>query len=270
MARDASMTGQDTPKIAVAKIAVAKIAVEGLCKSFAGERVLDGIDFSIPDGKSLVLLGKSGSGKTLTLKCIMGLVRPDSGAIRIDGQDTVSLRGRERDQLLSRCGMLFQQAALFDSLPVWHNVAFRQLQRKELNKEQAHVMAVDCLRSVGLGAAVADLLPSELSGGMQKRVGLARAIASQPEIILLDEPTAGLDPIMSNVIASLIVRNVRELGATALSITSDINTAIKIADQIVLLHAGKVAWSGPPGEIADTGNPIVERFIHKWKMERAA
>ena len=131
-------------------------------------------------------------------------------------------------------------------------------------------MTVKCLGSVGLGPTVADLLPSELSGGMQKRVGIARSIASQPEIILLDEPTAGLDPITSNVIASLIIRNVRELGATALSITSDINTAIKIADQIVLLHAGKVAWSGPPGEIVETGNPVVERFIHKWKMERAA
>jgi phospholipid/cholesterol/gamma-HCH transport system ATP-binding protein len=254
------MTDQDTPKI----------AVEGLCKSFDGEKVLDGVDFSIANGGSLVLLGESGSGKTLTLKCVMGLVRPDSGAIRIDGQDTVRLRGRERDQLLSRCGMLFQQSALFDSLPVWHNVTFQQLQRKELNADQAHEKAVACLGAVGLGPAVADLLPSELSGGMQKRVGLARAIACQPEIILLDEPTAGLDPIMSNVIASLIVRNVRELGATALSITSDINTAIKIADQIVLLHEGKVAWSGPPGEIAETGNPVVERFIHKWKMERAA
>ncbi len=247
-----------------------KIVVRGLCKSFDGEPVLDGVDLSVDDGGSLVLLGESGSGKTLTLKCIMGLVHPDSGAIHIDGQDTVSLRGRERDQLLSRCGMLFQQSALFDSLPVWHNVAFRQLQRKELNDGQAHDMAVQCLGSVGLAPSVADLLPSELSGGMQKRVGLARAIASQPEIILLDEPTAGLDPIMSNVIASLIVRNVRDLGATALSITSDINTAIKIADQIVLLHEGKVAWTGTPDEITHSNNPVVERFIHKWKMERAA
>ncbi|MBT3533424.1 MAG: ATP-binding cassette domain-containing protein [Rhodospirillaceae bacterium] len=247
-----------------------KIVVQGLCKSFDGERVLDGVDLSIPDGGSLVLLGESGSGKTLTLKCIMGLVKPDSGSIRIDGQDTVSLGGRERDQLLSRCGMLFQQSALFDSLPVWRNVAFRELERKELSRDEAHEMAVKCLGSVGLGPRVADLLPSELSGGMQKRVGIARAIASQPEIILLDEPTAGLDPIMSNVIAGLIVTNVRELGATALSITSDINTAIKVADQIVLLHEGKVAWAGPPDEIAHTGNDIVERFIHKWKMEQAA
>ncbi|MBT3331852.1 MAG: ATP-binding cassette domain-containing protein [Rhodospirillaceae bacterium] len=247
-----------------------KIVVEGLCKSFDGEAVLDGIDLSIPDGGSLVLLGESGSGKTLTLKCIMGLIRPDAGSIRIDGQETVGLTGRERDQMLGRCGMLFQQSALFDSLPVWRNVAFRQMQNKELNADQAHAMAVKRLGSVGLGPAVADLLPSELSGGMQKRVGIARAIASEPEIILLDEPTAGLDPIMSKVIGNLIIRNVRELGATALSITSDINTAIQIADQITLLHEGHVAWNGPPEEIAHTGNPIVERFIHKWKNEQAA
>jgi phospholipid/cholesterol/gamma-HCH transport system ATP-binding protein len=248
----------------------AKIVVEGLCKSFDGVRVFDGVSLSIAEGGSLILLGESGSGKTLTLKCIMGLVRPDSGVIRIDGRDTVGLRGPDRDQLLGRCGMLFQQSALFDSLPVWGNVAFRQLQHRVIAMDQAREMAVKCLASVGLGLAVADLLPSELSGGMQKRVGIARAIASQPEIILLDEPTAGLDPITSNVIASLIVRNVRELGATALTITSDINIAMKIADQIVLLHAGKVAWSGPPGEITETGNQVVERFIHKWKMERAA
>jgi phospholipid/cholesterol/gamma-HCH transport system ATP-binding protein len=248
----------------------AKIVVEDLCKSFDGVRILDGVSLSVTDSGSLVLLGESGSGKTLTLKCIMGLVRPDSGVIRIDGQDSVGLRGPDRDQLLGRCGMLFQQSALFDSLPVWRNVAFRQLQHREITIDQAREMTVKCLGSVGLGPAVADFLPSELSGGMQKRVGIARSIASQPEIILLDEPTAGLDPITSNVIASLIIRNVRELGATALSITSDINTAIKIADQIVLLHAGKVAWSGPPGEIAETGNSVVERFIHKWKMERAA
>ena len=248
----------------------AKIVVEDLCKSFDGVRILDGVSLSVTDSGSLVLLGESGSGKTLTLKCIMGLVRPDSGVIRIDGQDSVGLRGPDRDKLLGRCGMLFQQSALFDSLPVWRNVAFRQLLHREITIDQAREMTVKCLGSVGLGPAVADLLPSELSGGMQKRVGIARSIASQPEIILLDEPTAGLDPITSNVIASLIIRNVRELGATALSITSDINTAIKIADQIVLLHAGKVAWSGPPGEIVETGNPVVERFIHKWKMERAA
>ena len=250
-------------------MADAKIIVEDLRKSFGDERVLDGVKLSVAEGASLVLLGESGSGKTLTLKCIMGLVRPDSGIIRIGGSDTVNLSGRERDSLLARCGMLFQQSALFDSLPVWRNVAFRELQQKEMTPNAAREMAIKRLASVGLGPRIADLLPSELSGGMQKRVGIARAIASQPEIILLDEPTAGLDPIMSNVISGLIVRNVRDLGATAISITSDINTAIKVADHIALLHDGKVAWAGPPGEINASGNDVVERFIHKWKVEQA-
>ena len=250
-------------------MADAKIIVEDLRKSFGNELVLDGVELSVAEGASLVLLGESGSGKTLTLKCIMGLVRPDSGIIRIGGSDTVNLRRRERDNLLARCGMLFQQSALFDSLPVWRNVAFRELQQKEMTPNAAREMAIKCLVSVGLGPRIADLLPSELSGGMQKRVGIARAIASQPDIILLDEPTAGLDPIMSNVISGLIVRNVRDLGATAISITSDINTAIKVADHIALLHEGKVAWAGPQGEINASGNDVVERFIHKWKVEQA-
>ena len=199
-----------------------------------------------------------------------GVGQAGGGWIRIEGGGSGGLRGRERGGLRGRWGMLFQEAALFDRLPVWRSVGFRELQSKELSAEAAHEMAVKRLGSVGLGPAVADLLPAELSGGMQKRVGIARAIASSPEIILRDEPTAGLDPIMSNVIAGLIVRNVRELGATALSITSDINTAIKVADEIVLLHEGKVAWNGPPEEISNTGNPVVERFIHKWKMEQAA
>ena len=247
-----------------------KIIVAGLQKSFANEKVLDGVNLSVSDGASLVLLGESGSGKTLILKCIMGLVNPDSGIVRVDGIDTAGLRGRERDKFLARCGMLFQQSALFDSLPVWRNVAFCQLEQNVLTPRMAREMAIKRLGSVGLGSPTADLLPSELSGGMQKRVGIARAIASQPEILLLDEPTAGLDPIMSNVISSLIVRNVRNLGATAISITSDVNTAIKIADQIALLHDGIVAWTGSPDVITNSGNDFVERFIHKWNVEHAA
>ena len=251
-------------------MADAKIIVEGLQKSFANERVLNDVNLSVLDGASLVLLGESGSGKTLILKCIMGLVKPDRGSVRIDGFDTVNLSGRERDKFLARCGMLFQQSALFDSLTVWRNVAFRQLQQNGLTPRMAREMAIKRLGSVGLGPSIADLLPSELSGGMQKRVGIARAIASQPEILLLDEPTAGLDPIMSNVISSLIVSNVRNLGATAISITSDLNTAIKISDQIALLHDGTVAWTGSPDEITNSGNSLVERFIHKWNVEQAA
>jgi len=251
-------------------MADAKIIVEGLQKSFANERILNDVNLSVRDGASLVLLGESGSGKTLILKCIMGLINPDSGVVRVDGIDTVNLSGRERDKFLARSGMLFQQSALFDSLPVWRNITFRQLQRNELTPRTAREMAIKRLGSVGLGSSIADLLPSELSGGMQKRVGIARAIASQPEFLLLDEPTAGLDPIMSNVISSLIVRNVRNLGATAISITSDINTAIKIGDQIALLHDGMVAWTGSPDDLKNSGNDVVERFIHKWNVEQSA
>jgi len=247
-----------------------KIEIRGLTKSFDGVRVLDGIDLTVAAGESLVLLGESGSGKTLTLKCVIGLVRPDAGSIRIDGRETIGLGGGERDELLGRFGMLFQQAALFDSLKVWRNVAFRLLQDRSLSATEARARAERTLEAVGLSAQTGELLPAELSGGMQKRVGIARAIAARPEIILLDEPTAGLDPILSRVIANLVARNVRELGATALSISSDITTAMRIADTIAVLQDGRVVWTGPAETLADSGNDYVERFIHKWKVETAA
>ncbi|HZD25083.1 MAG TPA: ATP-binding cassette domain-containing protein, partial [Alphaproteobacteria bacterium] len=173
----------------MAEPATPKLRIAGLKKAFGGERVLDGIDLQVPAGENLVLLGASGSGKTLTLKCILGLVRPDAGRIELDGQDIVPLSGRERDRLLSRFGMLFQQAALFDSLPVWRNVAFRLLQQKT-DRDEARRIADETLKAVGLTPETGDLLPAELSGGMQKRVGIARAIAGRPEVLLLDEPTA--------------------------------------------------------------------------------
>jgi len=247
-----------------------KIEVSGITKSFAKETVLQGIDLSVGAGESLVLIGPSASGKTVTLKCIIGLLRPDAGSIRVDGEETVGIGGTARDRHLARFGMLFQQSALFDSLPVWRNVAFRILQDKNTGTSDARDIALKTLRSVGLDDAVGDLLPAELSGGMQKRVGIARAIAARPEIILLDEPTAGLDPITSRVISNLVVRNVRDLGATAISITSDINTAVRIGDRIAMLDEGRVIWSGPADAIADSGNATVDRFIHKWKVEQAA
>jgi len=250
--------------------ATPKIEVRGLTKSFGREVVLDGIDLTVAAGESLVLLGESGSGKTLTLKCVIGLVRPDAGSIRIDGEETTRLGGSERDALLGRFGMLFQQAALFDSLKVWRNVAFRLLQDRRLGRDEARATALRTLEAVGLSAETGELLPAELSGGMQKRVGIARAIAARPEIILLDEPTAGLDPILSRVIANLVVRNVRELGATAISISSDITTAMRIADTIAVLRNGQVVWNGPAATLADSGDAYVERFIHKWKVETAA
>lgn len=248
----------------------AKLKIEGLRKAFGGDVVLDGLDFEVGTGKSLVLLGESGSGKTLALKCIIGLVEPDGGRILLDGVDIAKLRGSARDNLMTRFGMLFQQAALFDSQPVWRNIAFRALQLPGARLEAARALADRTLRAVGLTAADGDLLPAELSGGMRKRVGIGRAIAQNPEILLLDEPTAGLDPIMTKVISRLIVTNVRDMGATAISITSDIAAAVAIADTIALLHDGHIVWSGPPDAIAESGNDIVERFIRKWKIEQAA
>ena len=247
-----------------------RIAVSGLTKTFGTERVLNGIDLEVAPGECLMLVGESGCGKTLTLKCILGLVRPSAGRVLLDGEDTVDLDGRERDRMLDRFGVLFQQAALFDSLPVWRNIAFRPLQDGSIDRSAAHELAVATLRSVGLPPETAELLPAELSGGMQKRVGIARAIAVRPEILLLDEPTAGLDPITSRVISNLVLENVRELGATAIAISSDIETAVRIGDRIAVLREGGVAWTGPAESLANSGDDYVERLIHKWKVERAA
>jgi phospholipid/cholesterol/gamma-HCH transport system ATP-binding protein len=196
------------------------------------------------------------------LKCIVGIMQPDRGSIEIDGQEVTGLGRRAREQVMQKFGMLFQGAALFDSLPVWENVAFGLLQVKKLGRTEARTRAVETLARVGLGPDVADLSPAELSGGMQKRVGLARAIATQPEILFFDEPTTGLDPIMADVINELIARSVRQLGATAISITHDLASARKIADRIAMLYRGKIVWQGPVGQIDDSGNPFVDQFIH--------
>lgn len=239
-----------------------KIKLRGVAKAFGTKKVLSGVDLDIPAGKSLVIIGGSGTGKSVTLKSILGLITPDSGSILIDGQETVGLRQKDRDQVMKKFGMLFQGGALFDSLPVWHNVAFGLIHGKDMDKEEARIIAVEKLKAVGLGAAVADLYPAELSGGMQKRVSLARAIAGSPEIIFFDEPTTGLDPIMADVINDLIVQCVKDLGATALTITHDMASARKIADYIAMIHEGKIIWTGPVADLDKSGNAYVEQFIH--------
>ncbi len=242
--------------------ALAKIALTGLRKAFGPKIVLDGVDLAVNPGESLVIIGGSGTGKSVLLKCLLGLLAPDGGTIAVDGEETTHLSGRKRTDHLAKFGMLFQGAALFDSLPVWHNVAFRLLGREGLSRREARAKALATLASVGLGPEVADLAPAELSGGMQKRVGLARAIAARPDILLFDEPTTGLDPIMADVINELIVKSVRELGSTALSITHDMASAHKIADRMAMLHEGRIIWSGPKREIDHSGNPFVDQFIH--------
>jgi phospholipid/cholesterol/gamma-HCH transport system ATP-binding protein len=234
--------------------------MEQVRKAFGDNEVLRGMDLDIPKGTSMVIIGGSGTGKSVALKCILGLIQPDSGKILVDGQDAAS---GDRDAFLARFGMLFQGGALFDSLPVWQNVAFRLL-RGSLKRPQAEAreIAIDKLRRVGLKSKVADLFPAELSGGMQKRVGLARAIAAEPEIIFFDEPTTGLDPIMSGVINDLIREIVVEMGATAMTITHDMTSVRAIADNVAMLHDGVIKWTGPVAQMDNSGDPYLDQFIH--------
>ncbi len=235
------------------------ITLSDIHKSFGPKDVLRGVDLTIGKGESMVIIGGSGTGKSVTLKCVLGLIRPDSGTITLDGEDVTKV---ERDPFLARFGMLFQGAALFDSMPVWQNVAFRLLRGSlKRPKDEAREIAIEKLRRVGLTPDVADLYPAELSGGMQKRVGLARAIAAEPEIIFFDEPTTGLDPIMAGVINELIREIVVEMGATAMTITHDMSSVRAIADKVAMLHAGKIRWTGPVAEMDTCGDPYVEQFI---------
>ena len=239
-----------------------KIRIRGLHKAFGDKVVLDGLDLEVGVGESLVVIGGSGTGKSVLLKCILGLLHPEAGSIEIDGEEVVGLRGRERDRVLRKFGMLFQNAALFDSLSVWENVAFGLVEGAGMARAEAEKIAFEKLAAVGLGPDVGLLQPAELSGGMRKRVGLARAIATGPEVIFFDEPTTGLDPIMGDVINDLIIKCVQELGATALSITHDMASARKIADRIAMLHEGKIIWAGPVAEVDASGSAHVEQFIH--------
>jgi phospholipid/cholesterol/gamma-HCH transport system ATP-binding protein len=253
------MTASSSPAAAAQSC---KLQLCGVKKSFGSKKVLNGVDLSVAQGKSLVIIGGSGSGKSVTLKCVLGLMRPDEGSIMIDGRETVGMDTQERDKLMGKFGMLFQGAALFDSLPVWENVAFGLIHGKHMDRTQARDIAVEKLKTVGLKADVADLFPAELSGGMQKRVGLARAVASNPDIIFFDEPTTGLDPIMADVINDLIVESVQELGATTLTITHDMASARKIADHVAMIYQGQIIWHGHVDELDQSGNDYVDQFIH--------
>jgi len=240
----------------------AKISLSGVHKSFGPKKVLQGIDLEVAQGESMVVIGGSGSGKSVLLKCILGLMRPDSGSIKIDGEETVRLKDGSRDRIMRKFGMLFQGGALFDSLRVWENVAFGPIQSDGMAVDQAHEIAIAKLGAVGLGPEIGELFPSELSGGMQKRVALARAIAREPEIIFFDEPTTGLDPIMADVINDLIVKCVSDLGATAVSITHDMASARKIGHRIGMLYQGRLIWQGRTSEIDRSGDAHVDQFIH--------
>ncbi len=240
----------------------AKISVRNLKKSFGRKVVLDGVDLDVQKGESLVVIGGSGTGKSVLIKCIQGLLTPDDGSIKIDGIEVTGGSDINKKSIHAKMGMLFQGGALFDSLTVWENVAFRLLENKKTPHDLAKVEAVRVLRQVGLAPDVADLYPSELSGGMQKRVGLARAVITKPEIIFFDEPTTGLDPIMADVINDLIIESAKGLGATTLTITHDMTSAKKIADRIAMLYQGKIIWKGTVKEMEKTDNPYVVQFIN--------
>lgn len=236
------------------------ITLRDVHKAFGANKVLQGINLEVPRGESLVVIGGSGTGKSILLKCVLGLVRPDRGQITVDGRDVAA---GDRDAFLAQFGMLFQGGALFDSLRVWENVAFRLMRGPHRKpKAEARAIALEKLRRVGLGPQVAELFPAELSGGMQKRVSLARAIAADPSVIFFDEPTTGLDPIMSGVINALIREIVTEMGATAVTITHDMSSVRAIADAVAMLHGGLIRWHGPVDRMDDSGDPYLDQFIH--------
>jgi phospholipid/cholesterol/gamma-HCH transport system ATP-binding protein len=239
-----------------------KIRIRGLYKRFGSKQVLDGVDLDVMPGTSMVVIGGSGSGKSVLLKCVLGLLEPDDGVIEIDGVDLATLPRQELELTRARIGMLFQAGALFDSLTVWENVAFGLIARHKVSRSEARERANSFLEEVGLAASVGDLAPAELSGGMQKRVALARAIAAQPDIMFFDEPTTGLDPIMGAVIDGLIVDCVKHLGSTAVAITHDMASARRIGDQAAMLHHGRIIWHGPAVHLMDSGNAEVDQFTH--------
>ena len=239
-----------------------KIEIRNLSKAFGKKVVLDGIDLDVKRGESLVVIGGSGTGKSVLIKCIQGLLNADSGSIKIDEEEVVGAPRKQVEAMHTKMGMLFQGGALFDSLTVWENVAFDLIQNRGFSKKEAKIVAIKVLRQVGLTEDIADLYPSELSGGMQKRVGLARAVITRPEIIFFDEPTTGLDPIMADVINDLIIESAKDLGATTLTITHDMASARKIADKIAMLYEGKIIWYGTVKELDKTTNPYVRQFIN--------
>lgn len=238
-----------------------RIAISGIAKGFGDKSVLESVDLDVETGSSLVVIGQSGTGKSVLIKCLLGLLRPDAGSILVDGEEMVGAGERTQERIRAKFGMLFQGGALFDSLPVWRNVTFGLTRGLYQSPTRMRAIAEENLERVGLGGDILALRPSELSGGMQKRVALARAIAPRPEILLFDEPTTGLDPIHADVINDLIVSLVDDLGITALTITHDMASARKIAHRVAMLHAGRIIWHGPRDRLYDSGNPYVDQFV---------
>lgn len=238
------------------------LSLQNVEKRFGKNHVLRGVTLDVAPGESLVVIGGSGSGKSVMLKNALGLMTPDSGQILFNGEDVTQSRSKTRDRMRERVGMLFQSGALFDSLTVWENVAFRLVNSGIVNRSKAKDRAIETLSKVRLGSDVADLYPAEISGGMQKRVSLARSIISKPDLIFFDEPTTGLDPITADAINDLIIEQVRGLGAATVTITHDMSSARKIADEVAMLFEGKIIWRGKASEVDNSGNPYVDQFVH--------
>ena len=241
---------------------VPKIKMRGVMKSFSGKHVLRGIDLSVNAEESLTLIGTSGCGKSITLKCLLGLITADGGSIKVDGAEILGTKRTTLEAMRHRFGMTFQFGALFDSLSIWENVTFRLRHQQKMNRADARDLAVDTITQLGLSPHVIDQYPAELSGGMQKRVALARAIADKPEILLFDEPTSGLDPITGGVIDRLIIEAVKSLGATAMTVSHDMASVRRIADKVAMIHNGVIIWCGPVAEMDNTGVPEVDQFVH--------
>jgi len=241
-----------------------KFKIRELNKSFGSHHVLQGINLDIKKDSSLVILGGSGNGKSVIIKSMVGWLSPDSGSILFDGVESTSFTNKQRLKMLESCGYLFQAGALFDSLSVQDNITFFAQKKLSLNKNDARDLACRKLRSVGLEERILDLYPSELSGGMQKRVALARAVATDPKVIFFDEPTTGLDPIMSNVINDLIIKVRDELGATTITITHDMQSARKIAKEVAFLCEGNIIWNGKIEELDASDNPRLQQFINGY------
>ena len=239
-----------------------KIELAGVTKSFDGKQVLRGVDITVDAEESLCIIGTSGCGKSVSLKCLLGLIVADGGSIKIDGQEILGANRKKLEAVRRRFGMTFQFGALFDSLPIWQNVTFRLVQSQKMSRDEARQIAKDTITQLGLAPDVIDQYPAELSGGMQKRVALARAIADKPEILLFDEPTSGLDPITGGVIDSLIIDAVKRLGATAITISHDMASVRRIADKVAMIHNGVIIWCGPVNKMDDSGVPEVHQFVH--------
>lgn len=244
-------------------MAAAGLEIAGLHKTFAGKRVLAGVTLTVAPGETLVLMGESGSGKSVLAKCVLGLLPCDSGSIRMGDLDLIKLKGSGREHFMRGVGVLFQRGALFDSLPVWRNVAFGLIEGQGMAAAEAKAKALRTLALLGLDSEAAEVTPAELSGGMQKRVALARAIVSSPRFLVLDEPTEGLDPIMVDLVSNLVLSTVRNLAATTLAITNNIACARKIATRICIMKQGAVIWSGTPRELDAVQDPYLRKFLRE-------